>query len=153
MMNDPLNSFLNEMQTNITKLIDKTNNMCARLDKIEERFLNMEIKLEANKLIYQEKSESNNYKLSVLEEKINNNNQKVNDLNNILMKHFAYKNNKNIQGTQGTQAIQGTQGTQAIQGTQGTQGTQSIQGTLGTLGTLGGTTTAPNPFALPPFNK
>jgi len=83
------------MQSNINKLTEKTSSMCSRLDKLEERFLNMEIKLEANKLVLNEKSESSNYKLSVLEEKINSNIQKVTDLNNILMKHFAYKNIKN----------------------------------------------------------
>ena len=93
-MNDPLNTFLNEMQSNIAKITEKTNSMCAQLDKMEERFLNTEIKLEANKLVNHEKNENSNYKFSVLEEKINNNNQKVSDLNNIMMKHFAYKNNK-----------------------------------------------------------
>ena len=93
-MNDPLNTFLNEMQSNIAKITEKTNSMCAQLDKMEERFLNMEIKLEASKLVNHEKNENSNYKFSVLEEKINNNNQKVSDLNNIMMKHFAYKNNK-----------------------------------------------------------
>lgn len=54
-MNDPLNSFLNEMQSNIIKITEKTNTLCTQLDKMEERFLNMEIKLEASKLIHQEK--------------------------------------------------------------------------------------------------
>ena len=71
MMNDPLNSFLNEMQSNIIKITEKTNTLCTQLEKMEERFLNMEIKLEASKLIHQEKIENSNYKLSVLEEKIN----------------------------------------------------------------------------------
>jgi uncharacterized coiled-coil protein SlyX len=94
-MNEQLNSFLIEVQTHMSKTNEKLNAMCTQLDKLEERFVNMEIKIEANKLVYNEKNESNNYKLSVLEEKINANNQKVNDLNNILMKHFAYKNLKN----------------------------------------------------------
>jgi uncharacterized coiled-coil protein SlyX len=94
-MNEQLNSFLIEVQTHMSKTNEKLNVMCTQLDKLEERFVNMEIKIEANKLVYNEKNESNNYKLSVLEEKINANNQKVNDLNNILMKHFAYKNLKN----------------------------------------------------------
>ena len=131
MMNDPLNSFLNEMQSNIIKITEKTNALCAQLDKMEERFLNMEIKLEASKLIHQEKIENSNYKLSVLEEKINGNNQKVNDLNNILMKHFAYKNNKNPQST-----------TPFSTPTQNTLQTSTPQTT---------TTTIPNPFAMPNF--
>jgi hypothetical protein len=133
MMNDPLNSFLNEMQSNIIKITEKTNTLCTQLDKMEERFLNMEIKLEASKLIHQEKIESSNYKLSVLEEKINANNQKVNDLNNILMKHFAYKNNKNPQSTSTPQTS--TPQTSILQ-------TSNPQTTA---------TTIPNPFAMPNF--
>ena len=132
-MNDPLNSFLNEMQSNIIKITEKTNALLIQLEKMEERFLNMEIKLEASKLVHQEKIESSNYKLSVLEEKINGNNQKVNDLNNILMKHFAYKNNKNPQNT--TTPQQNTTPQSTIQ-------TSTPQTT---------TTTIPNPFAMPSF--
>ena len=129
-MNDPLNSFLNEMQSNIIKITEKTNALIIQLDKMEERFLNMEIKLEASKLVHQEKIESSNYKLSVLEEKINGNNQKVSDLNNILMKHFAYKNNKNPQSTTTPQ-----------------QTNSNIpQSTPQTT-----TTAIPNPFAMPSF--
>ena len=135
MMNDPLNSFLNELQSNLNKLVDKTNNMCSRLDKMEERFLNMEIKLEANKLVTQEKSESSNYKLSVLEDKINANNQKVSDLNNILMKHFAYKNTKITSHNTTPQTITNT--------TPPTT-TQNIPPT-------NITSTVPNPFAMPTF--
>ena len=138
MMNDPLNSFLNEMQSNIIKITEKTNTLCAQLEKMEERFLNREIKLEASKLIHQEKIENSNYKLSVLEEKINANNQKVNDLNNILMKHFAYKNNKNPQSTTTPQ-------TNIPQSTLQTNIPQSNSNPQTN------TTTIPNPFAMPSF--
>jgi len=131
-MNDPLNSFLNEMQSNIIKITEKTNALFTQLEKMEERFLNMEIKLEASKLIHQEKIENSNYKLSVLEEKINGNNQKVNDLNNILMKHFAYKNNKNPQNTTTPQ-------------------TSIPQSTIPQTSIPQSTTTIPNPFAMPSF--
>jgi hypothetical protein len=94
-MNDPYNSLVIEVQTHLTKINEKINTICNNLDKLEEKLINMEIKLEANKLVNNEKNENNNYKLSVLEEKINGNNQKVNDLNNIMMKHFAYKSNNN----------------------------------------------------------
>ena len=135
-MNDPLNSFLNEMQSNIIKITEKTNALIVQLDKMEERFLNMEIKLEASKLVHQEKIESSNYKLSVLEEKINGNIQKVSDLNNILMKHFAYKNNKNPQSTTTHQSISTPQIS--------TPQSNSIPQTTTT-------TTIPNPFAMPSF--
>jgi hypothetical protein len=138
MMNDPLNSFLNEMQSNIIKITEKTNALFTQLEKMEERFLNMEIKLEASKLIHQEKFENSNYKLSVLEEKINGNIQKVNDLNNILMKHFAYKNNKNPQSTTTPQ-------TNIPQSTLQTNIPQSNSNPQTN------TTTIPNPFAMPSF--
>jgi hypothetical protein len=48
-------------------------------------------KLENEKLIANEKNELTLYKLSVMQDKINAAEQKVNDLNNIMMKHFAYK--------------------------------------------------------------
>jgi hypothetical protein len=96
----------------------------------------MEIKLEASKLVHQEKIESSNYKLSVLEEKINGNNQKVSDLNNILMKHFAYKNNKNPQSTTIPQQSISTPQTNIPQSNTNPQTT---------------TTTIPNPFAMPSF--
>ena len=131
-MNDPLNSFLNEMQSNIIKITEKTNALVIQLEKMEEKFLNMEIKLEASKLVNQEKIESSNYKLSVLEEKINGNNQKVSDLNNILMKHFAYKNNKNPQSTTTPQQ------------------SNIPQNTIQTI-PQNTTTTIPNPFAMPSF--
>jgi len=137
MMNDPLNSFLNEMQSNIIKITEKTNTLCTQLEKMEDRFLNMEIKLEASKLIHQEKIESSNYKLSVLEEKINGNNQKVSDLNNILMKHFAYKNNKNPQNTTTPQ-------TSIPQ-------TSIPQTSIPQTSIPQSTTTIPNPFAMPSF--
>ena len=106
---------------------------------MEERFLNMEIKLEASKLIHQEKIENSNYKLSVLEEKINANNQKVNDLNNILMKHFAYKNNKNPQNTTTPQ-------TSIPQST-----IPQSNSTIPQTSIPQSTTTIPNPFAMPSF--
>lgn len=128
------------MQCSINKLTEKTNSLNSRLDKLEERFLNMEIKLEANKLVHNEKSESSNYKLSVLEEKINSNNQKVTDLNNILMKHFAYKNIKNSQSIPlNTPSIPSTQNTQSIP-----QSTPSIPQS-------NTTSSVPNPFAMPSF--
>ena len=144
-MNDPLNSFLNEMQSNIIKITEKTNALFTQLEKMEERFLNMEIKLEASKLIHQEKFENSNYKLSVLEEKINGNNQKVSDLNNILMKHFAYKNNKN-----NTIIPQNTIPQNTL--TQNTVPQSTLQtNTLQPNTPQTNNNSSPNPFAMPSF--
>jgi uncharacterized coiled-coil protein SlyX len=56
-MNEQLSSFLAEVQTHMAKTNEKLNAMCTQLDKLEERFTNMEIKIEANKLVHIEKSE------------------------------------------------------------------------------------------------
>ena len=60
--------------------------------KIVERLNDLNLKLETNKILTTEKSEMLLYKLSVVQDKINANDQKVNELNTIMMKHFAYKN-------------------------------------------------------------
>jgi hypothetical protein len=60
--------------------------------KIEERLNDINLKLETNKILTTEKSEMLLYKLSVIQDKITANDQKVNELNTIMMKHFAYKN-------------------------------------------------------------
>jgi hypothetical protein len=49
--------------------------------------------LETDKLLTTEKNEHLIYKFNVLQEKVNASEQKVNELNNIMMKHFAYKAN------------------------------------------------------------
>ena len=63
---------------------------------LEERLNDLNLKLETNKILTTEKSENLLYKLSVVQDKINANDQKVNELNNIMMKHFAYKSKNNI---------------------------------------------------------
>jgi hypothetical protein len=131
-MNEPYNSLVIEVQSHLTKINEKMNTICNHLDKLEEKLLNMEIKLEANKLVSNEKNETSNYKLSVLEEKINSNNQKVNDLNNIMMKHFAYKSNKSTI-PQSNQSNQSNQINQSM-----------IPNTISPIST----TISPNPFAM-----
>jgi len=91
---ESLTLFCNEMQASMTKLSDQMliiNTKVESISKVEDRMNNLEVKLETNKLIVQEKIEHLIYKLSVIDDKINVNTQKVNELNNVLMKHFAYK--------------------------------------------------------------
>ena len=52
--------------------------------------------METNKILTTEKSENLIYKLSVVQEKIIANDQKINELNNIMMKYFAYKSKNNV---------------------------------------------------------
>ena len=58
-MNDPYNSLVIEVQSHLTKINEKINTICSNLDKLEEKLVNMEIKLEANKLVNNEKTEKN----------------------------------------------------------------------------------------------
>jgi len=66
--------------------------------KIEEHLNDLNLKLETNKILTTEKSENLIYKLSVVQEKIIANDQKINELNNIMMKYFAYKSKNNVNG-------------------------------------------------------
>lgn len=60
----------NEMISNLTERIDR---------------------IETNKIIINEKNENLIFRLSVINDKMTGLEQKVNDLNKIMMKHFAYK--------------------------------------------------------------
>ena len=64
--------------------------------EFEERLNDINLKLETNKILTTEKNENLLYKLSVVQDKINANDQKINDLNNIMMKYFAYKSKNNV---------------------------------------------------------
>ena len=64
--------------------------------EFEERLNDLNLKLETNKILTTEKNENLLYKLSVVQDKINANDQKINDLNNIMMKYFAYKSKNNV---------------------------------------------------------
>ena len=118
---ESLNLFCNEMQTNMNKLNEQMiviNTKVESLSKLEDKINNLEIKQETNKLIINEKIEHLIYKLSVIDDKININTQKVNDLNNVLIKHFAYKmykpNQIQQQQQQQQQSPQGTTNNQFI---------------------------------------
>ena len=83
----------------VGQFIDKTNNEILKLkefnyQQLVERINMIEIKRESERAIINEKNENLLYRLSILTEKCNSVEQKVNDLNKIMMKHFAYKTNK-----------------------------------------------------------
>ena len=69
------------------------------ITKLNEQLIAIDLKIETNKIISNEKNENIHYKLSVINEKMIAVEQKMNDLNKIMMKHFAYNqfNKKNIQ--------------------------------------------------------
>jgi hypothetical protein len=83
----------------VGEFIDKTNNEILKLkefnyQQLVERINMIEIKRESERAIINEKNENLLYRLTILTEKCNSVEQKVNDLNKIMMKHFAYKTNK-----------------------------------------------------------
>ena len=80
----------------VGEFIDKTNNDICKLKEfnyqhIIDRINMMEMKRELEIAINNEKNENLLYRLTVLTEKCKSVEQKVDDLNKIMMKHFAYK--------------------------------------------------------------
>jgi hypothetical protein len=84
---ESLNVFYNETQKTFMELREKINTQTETIKKLEDQ----NNKLILNRAIENEKNETLLYKLSVMNDKILSSEQKVNDLNNIMMKHFAYK--------------------------------------------------------------
>jgi hypothetical protein len=79
--------------------MDRTTNDICKLKEfnyqhIIDRINMIEMKRDSQMAISNEKNENLLYRLTILTEKCNSVEQKVNDLNKIMMKHFAYKTNK-----------------------------------------------------------
>ena len=77
-----------EQLVSFCETTDKTLNLLVQENKTLSERLS---KLENEKLITNEKNELTLYKLTVMQDKINAAEQKVNDLNMIMIKYFAYK--------------------------------------------------------------
>jgi len=69
------------------------------ISKLNEQLIAIDLKIETNKIFSNEKNENILYKLSIINEKMIAVEQKMNDLNKIMMKYFAYNqfNKKNTQ--------------------------------------------------------
>ena len=83
-------------QETVGDFIDRTSNDICKLKEfnyqhIIDRINMMEMKRELEIAINNEKNENLLYRLTVLTEKCKSVEQKVDDLNKIMMKHFAYK--------------------------------------------------------------
>ena len=86
-------------QETVGEFIDRTNNEILKLKEfnyqhIIDRINMIEMKRDSQMAISNEKNENLLYRLTVLTEKCNSVEQKVDNLNKIMMKHFAYKTNK-----------------------------------------------------------
>ena len=64
------------------------------ISKLNDQIIAIDLKIETNKIILSEKNDNMIYRLSVLNDKMYAVEQKTNELNKIMMKHFAY--NKDI---------------------------------------------------------
>jgi transcriptional regulator len=91
---ESLSVFYNETQKTFMELREKIKTQAERIKKLEEQNNSFIL----NRAIENEKNENLLYKLSVMNDKILSSEQKVNDLNNIMMKHFAYKSKPISQG-------------------------------------------------------
>jgi hypothetical protein len=79
--------------------MDRTTNDICKLKEfnyqhIIDRINMIEMKRDSQMAISNEKNENLLYRLTILTEKCKSVEQKVDDLNKIMMKHFAYKTNK-----------------------------------------------------------
>jgi len=88
---ETLSIFYNDSVKNFIELKEKYNTQAQLIKKLEDQIE----KIILEKAITHEKNENLLYKLSVMGDKITASENKVNDLNNIMMKHFAYKANPN----------------------------------------------------------
>ena len=90
MLSEFCNNTINELQT-LKKDAKLKNEM---ISKLSEQITAIDLKIETNKIILSEKNDNMIYRLSVLNDKMYAVEQKTNELNKIMMKHFAY--NKDI---------------------------------------------------------
>ena len=86
-MSDQMQVFYNETVKGFSECGEKIKTQSDLIKKLEDQ-LN---KITLEKAIENERNETLLYKLSVMNDRIQASEQKVNDLNNIMMKHFAYR--------------------------------------------------------------
>jgi chromosome segregation ATPase len=87
--NETLSLFYNETIKGFIEYKEKMNTQTESIKRLEDLI----DKLRLEKAVANEKNENLLYKLSVMNDKILASEQRVNDLNTIMMKHFAYRTN------------------------------------------------------------
>ena len=86
-----LSEFCENVHTDLIRLKDDSKIKNELITKINDHITAIDLKIETNKILINEKNENIIYRLSVINEKMSALEQKMNDLNKIMMKHFAYK--------------------------------------------------------------
>ena len=86
-----LSEFCENIHTDLIKIKEDSKLKNEMISKLTEQIIAIDLKMETNKIIINEKNENLIFRLSVINDKIIALEQKVNDLNKIMMKHFAYK--------------------------------------------------------------
>jgi hypothetical protein len=114
-----LSEFCEKVHTDLIKLKEDSKLKNEMISKLNEQMIAIDLKIETNKIFINEKNENLIFRLSVINEKMKDLEQKMNDLNKIMMKHFAYKKQIEITPT--------TQSTNVLQSTNLPQNTNVIQ--------------------------
>ena len=89
-----LADFCDNTNKELTKLNEDAKIKNAMVIKIEEQLTALDLKIETNRILLSEKNDNMIYRLSVINDKMIAVEQKTNELNKIMMKHFAYKESK-----------------------------------------------------------
>ena len=93
---DMLSEFCENVHNDLIKLKEDSKLKNEMISKINEHITAIDLKIETNKILINEKNENIIFRLSVLNDKMKDLEQKMNDLNKIMMKHFAYKKSVEI---------------------------------------------------------
>ena len=86
-----LSAFCESANTDFIKMKEDAKLKNEMIAKLNEQIAAIDLKIETSKILFNEKNENIIYRMSVLTEKMNAIEQKIIDLNKIMMKHFAYK--------------------------------------------------------------
>ena len=101
-----LADFCDNTNKELTKLNEDAKIKNAMVIKIEEQLTALDLKIETNRILLSEKNDNMIYRLSVINDKMIAVEQKTNELNKIMMKHFAYKEYKEIKENKDKKIIQ-----------------------------------------------
>ncbi len=89
---DQLQTWALETHKTVAILKSDYEAMTLKISSLEDKLSNLNQLYESSKVLHEEKEKLLLFKLDVMNDKIIASDQKVNDLNLIMMKHFAYKN-------------------------------------------------------------
>jgi AAA15 family ATPase/GTPase len=86
-----LSEFCENVHIDLIKLKEDSKLKNEMIQKLNDQINALTLQIETSKIVTSEKNENIIFRMSVLNEKMLIIEQKMNDLNKIMMKHFAYK--------------------------------------------------------------